>query len=217
LDQLPGDFRADIKQSINAGMDMAMVPQRYREFFTTLKSLVEAGEVPMARIDDAVLRILRVKYAMGLLEEGRSPLADRRLHARFGSAEHRDLARRAVRESLVLLKNERRTLPLSRSAKRILVAGANADDIGRQAGGWTITWQGEAGPITKGTTILAGLRAAAGPGTQVTYAKDGAGAAGADVGVVVVGEAPYAEFFGDRADLALSADDRAAIAAVKAA
>ena len=92
LDQLPGDGRSDIKQSINAGMDMVMVPGRYREFFAALKSLVEAGEVPLSRIDDAVLRILRVKYAMGLFDEGRSQLADRRLHARFGSAEHRDLA-----------------------------------------------------------------------------------------------------------------------------
>jgi beta-glucosidase len=217
LDQLPGDDRSDIKQSINAGMDMVMVPGKYRDFFATLKSLVEAGEVPRARIDDAVLRILRVKYAMGLFEESRPPLADRRLHARFGSAEHRDLARRAVRESVVLLKNERRALPVAKSAKRIHVAGASADDIGRQCGGWTITWQGEAGAITKGTTILAGMRAAAGTGTQVTYARDGSGAAGADVGVVVVGEAPYAEFFGDRADLSLSADDRAAISNVKQA
>lgn len=217
LDQLPGDYRSDIKQSINAGMDMVMVPDKYREFFTTLKSLVEAGEVPRARIDDAVLRILRVKYAMGLFDEGRSQMADRRLHARFGSAEHRDLARRAVRESLVLLKNDRRALPLRQTAKRIHVAGSNADDIGRQSGGWTITWQGEAGPITKGSTILAGLRGAVGAGTQVTYAKDGSGAAGADVGVVVVGEAPYAEFLGDRADLSLSPEDRAAIANVKKA
>jgi beta-glucosidase len=216
LDQLPGDDRADIKQSINAGMDMVMVPEKYREFFGTLKSLVEAGEVPLARIDDAVLRILRVKYAMGLFDEGRSQMADRRLHARFGSAEHRDLARRAVRESLVLLKNDRRALPLRTAAKRIHVAGSNADDIGRQTGGWTITWQGEPGPITKGTTILAGLRGAA-ASTEVTYAKDGSGAAGADVAVVVVGEAPYAEFFGDRADLALSPEDRAAIANVKKA
>jgi beta-glucosidase len=128
------------------------------------------------------------------------------------------VARRAVRESLVLLKNDRKALPLSKSAKRIHVAGANADDIGRQAGGWTITWQGQAGPVTTGgTTILTALKAAVGAGTQVTYAKDGAGAAGADAGVVVVGEAPYAEFFGDRADLSLTEEDRAAIANVKKA
>jgi beta-glucosidase len=217
LDQLPGDRRADVKQSINAGMDMVMVPQHYREFFATLKSLVEAGEVPLSRIDDAVLRILRVKYAMGLFDEGRSQLADRRLHARFGSPDHRDLARQAVRASLVLLKNERRALPLSKTAKRIHVAGGNADDIGAQTGGWTITWQGARGAVTTGTTILAGLRGGVGSTTQVTYAKDGSGAAGADVGVVVVGEGPYAEFSGDRADLSLPAEDRAAIANVKKA
>ena len=217
IDQLPGDDRSDVKQAVNAGMDMVMAPQKYAAFFTTLKSLVEAGEVPLARIDDAVLRILRVKLAMGLMDEDRSPLADRRLHARFGSAEHRAVARRAVRQSLVLLKNERRALPLAKAAKRIHVAGGNADDVGRQCGGWTITWQGGPGPVTTGTTILAGLRAAVPSTTQVTYAKDGSGAAGADAGVVVVGEAPYAEFSGDRADLSLSAEDRAAVANVKKA
>ena len=215
IDQLPGDYRSDIKQSINAGMDMVMVPGQYREFFATLKGLVQAGEVPLSRIDDAVLRILRVKYAMGLFDEGRSHLADRRLHARFGSAAHRDLARRAVRESLVLLKNDRRTLPLARTARRIHVAGRNADDIGSQSGGWTISWQGAPGSVTTGTTILAGLRGALGAGGQVTYTKDGTGAAGADVGVVVVGETPYAEFFGDRADLSLAPEDRDAIANVR--
>jgi beta-glucosidase len=217
IDQLPGDARRDVQQAVNAGMDMVMAPGKHREFFAALKSLVEAGEVPLARVDDAVLRILRVKLALGLLEDGRSPLADRRLHARFGSPEHRAVARRAVRGSLVLLKNDRRALPLSKSARRIHVAGANADDVGRQCGGWTISWQGAAGPVTTGTTILAGLRAAAGSSTQVTYARDGSGAAGAEAGVVVVGEAPYAEFLGDRADLSLSAEDRAAFATVKKA
>jgi beta-glucosidase len=216
LDELPGDERADIKQSINAGMDMVMVPSRYREFFTTLKSLVEAGEVPMARIDDAVRRILRAKAALGLLESGPAIQADRALAASFGSAEHRAVARRAVRESLVLLKNEGRTLPLHKQSKRIHVAGPSADDLGAQCGGWTITWQGQGG-ATKGTTILAALRNAAGRGTQVTFSKDGAGATGADVGVVVVGEPPYAEFKGDRQDLSLSKEDLDTIAAVKKA
>ncbi|HSB61917.1 MAG TPA: glycoside hydrolase family 3 N-terminal domain-containing protein [Vicinamibacteria bacterium] len=217
IDDLPGDYRSDVRQSINAGMDMVMVPSKYREFFATLKSLVEAGEVPIARIDDAVTRILRVKFALGLFDEGRSPLADRSLHASFGSAEHRALARRAVRESLVLLKNERGALPLAKTAKRIHVAGGNADDLGNQCGGWTITWQGASGTPTTGTTILAALRNAAPAGTEVTYAKDGAGAAGADAGVVVVGETPYAEFMGDRHDLALAPEDLAAIATVKKA
>ena len=217
IDDLPGDYRSDVKQSINAGMDMVMVPSKYKVFFATLKSLVEAGEVPMSRIDDAVTRILRVKFALGLFDEGRSPLADRSLHRSFGSAEHRALARQAVRESLVLLKNEKRALPLAKTAKRIHVAGRNADDLGNQCGGWTITWQGASGTPTTGTTILAALRDAAPPGTEVSYAKDGAGAAGADVGVVVVGETPYAEFMGDRHDLALAQEDLAAIASVKKA
>jgi beta-glucosidase len=217
LDQLPGDYRSDIKQSINAGMDMVMVPERYREFFTTLKSLVEAGEVPMSRIDDAVLRILRVKYAMGLMDKAKDPRADRKLHAQFGSAAHREVARRAVRQSLVLLKNEKKTLPIAKAAKRIHVAGKNADDIGNQTGGWTIQWQGQSGAnTTGGTTILAAIKKAAGSGTQVTFAADGTGAAGADVAVVVVGETPYAEFFGDRADLSLAAEDKTAIANAKA-
>jgi beta-glucosidase len=218
IDALPGDYRADIKQSINAGMDMVMVPSKYREFYATLKDLVEKDEVPLARIDDAVLRILRVKIAMGMMKPGASQLADRKLQASFGSAAHRDLARRAVRESLVLLKNDKKTLPLAKTVKKVLVAGSNADDLGNQAGGWTITWQGQTGGATtaKGTTILAGIKAAV-PGAQVSYAKDGAGAAGADVAIVVVGETPYAEFKGDRDDLALSKEDQLAVANAKGA
>jgi beta-glucosidase len=218
IDALPGDYRADIKQSINAGMDMVMVPSKYREFYTTLKDLVEKNEVPLARIDDAVLRILRVKIAMGMMKPGANQLADRKLQASFGSAAHRDLARRAVRESLVLLKNDKKALPIAKTAKKVFVAGSSADDLGHQAGGWTITWQGQTGSAVtaKGTTILAGIKAAV-PGAQVTYAKDGAGAAGADVAVVVVGEPPYAEFKGDRDDLSLSKEDQAAVANAKGA
>jgi len=217
LDQLPGDRRAQVKQSINAGMDMVMVPEKYKEFYAALKDLAEKGEVPMARVDDAVLRILRVKIAMGLMDPARSSLADRSLQARFGSPAHREVARRAVRQSLVLLKNEKKTLPLSKTAKRIVVAGKNADDIGNQCGGWTIDWQGKSGPIVPGgTTILAALKAAA-KGGEVTFSADGTGATGADAAVVVVGEKPYAEFFGDCEDLALDKDDLAAIANVKKA
>jgi beta-glucosidase len=217
IDELPGDYRTNIRDSVNAGMDMFMVPQKYREFITNLKSLVEAKEVSMERIDDAVTRILRVKAAMGLLEPGWSPQADRSLQASFGSAEHRDVARRAVRESLVILKNDGRALPIAPGLTRIHVAGRNADDLGAQAGGWTITWQGKRGPVTTGTTILEAIRRAAGPKVEVTFTVDGSGAAGADVAIVVVGEDPYAEFFGDRADLALDPVDRQAIAAAKQA
>jgi beta-glucosidase len=215
IDDIPGDYRSDIKTSVNAGMDMMMVPSKYKEFYTTLKSLAEAKDVPMARIDDAVRRILRVKFAMGLMDPKRNQLADRSLQASVGSAEHRAVARQAVRESLVLLKNDKKLLPIAATAKRIHVAGVGANDIGIQAGGWTITWQGKAGPITKGTTILDGLKAAVKAGTTVTYAANGSGAAGADLAVVVVGERPYAEMFGDTADLSINKDDLAALAAVR--
>jgi beta-glucosidase len=195
---------------------MVMAPNSYASFFTTLKSLVEAGEVSQARVDDAVRRILRVKFAMGLMDERRALPAERGLQKDFGSAEHRALARRAVRESLVLLKNEKGTLPLSKKVKRVHVAGRSADDLGNQCGGWTIDWQGKSGAPIAGTSVLAAIRAAAGPG-QVSYSKDGSGAQGADVGVVVVGETPYAEGLGDRTDLALAQEDIDTIARVKQA
>jgi len=217
IDQLPGDYKSDVRQSINAGMDMVMVPDKYREFYTTLKGLVEEGSIPQARIDDAVKRILRVKFALGLLDEKRSPMADPALAKSFGSAEHRAVARRAVRESMVVLKNEKGVLPLAKTAARIHVAGKNARDLGNQCGGWTITWQGMSGAITPGTTILEALRAAASPATHVTYTRNGAEAAGAQVAVVVVGETPYAEGRGDRADLSLAKEDLDAIASVKKA
>jgi beta-glucosidase len=217
LDQLPGDRAAQIERSINAGMDMVMVPQAYREFIATLKTLVEDGRVPMARIDDAVTRILRVKAAMGMLEQGWSPKADPALLESVGSAAHRAVARRAVRESLVLLKNERQTLPLRPGLKRIHVAGAAADDLGVQCGGWTIQWQGRRGELTVGTTVLAAVEQSARRGTEVTYSADGSGVDGADVAVVVIGEPPYAEFFGDRRELDLPAADVELVKRVEAA
>ena len=219
IDQIkPGDYKGSIEISINAGMDMAMVPSNYRNYFRCLKELVEEGKVPMSRIDDAVTRILRVKFAMGLMDKNRSQLANRKLHQSFGAPEHRALAREAVRKSLVLLKNDRRTLPLSKQAPRIHVAGKSADDLGNQCGGWTIQWQGRSGPVTTGgTTILAAIRSAVSAKTQVTYSQDGSGAEGAAVGVVVIGERPYAEGVGDRADLSLGKEDLEAVANVKRA
>lgn len=208
IDQIkPGDFRTSIQIAINAGMDMAMVPTRYKEFLAHLKSLTVTQKVPISRINDAVLRILRVKFAMGLT------IADRKLHSTFGSAEHREVAREAVRQSAVLLKNDRHALPLSKSLKRIHLAGRAADDIGIQCGGWTISWQGRIGAVTTGTTILAAMRKIA----QVTYSKDGTGAKGADVAVIVAGELPYAEGAGDRANLSLAPEDLTMINNVKAA
>ncbi len=218
VDQVHPDYKSAIAISINAGMDMVMVPDRYAEFITKLTELVNEGRVPMSRIDDAVARILRVKLAMGLLDPNYDFHADRALEARFGSREHRAVARQAVRESMVLLKNERGTLPLSKSSRRIHVAGRAANDIGMQAGGWTIFWQGKAGDITTGgTTILSAIKQAVGQGTQVSYSVDGSGAAGADAVVVVVGEAPYAEMRGDKLDLSLDAADRAAVSNARAA
>ena len=216
VDQLDRDFKKAVGISINAGMDMVMEPSRYKEYISDLKALVNEGTVPMSRIDDAVTRILRVKAAMGLLDPKRSPLADRSLWKSFGSPEHRQVGREAVRESLVLLKNEHHVLPLAKTAARIAVAGKSGDDIGNQCGGWTIDWQGRSDNVTTGgTTVLAAIRKAA-PNAQVTFKADGTGAAGATVGVVIVGEKPYAEGAGDRTDLSLAPEDVTAIDNMKA-
>ena len=216
IDELPGSYRDQIRASVLAGMDMFMVPAKYRELYTELRDLVEKKEVPMARIDDAVRRILRVKIAMGLLDPSRSSLADPKLASTFGSDEHRRLARQAVRESMVLLKNDKAALPLRRTG-RVHVTGSRADDLGSQCGGWSITWQGATGPITQGTTILQAIRAASGSGLKVTTAADGVDATRADAAVVVIGEGPYAEFKGDREDLSLDPADREAVAAARKA
>jgi len=218
IDQIDKDYKKAIGISINAGMDMAMVPTRYREYVADLKELVNEGNVPMSRIDDAVTRILRVKFATGLMDANRSQLADRNLQKSFGSAAHREVARQAVRESLVVLKNDRKVLPLSKKLARIHVAGKNADDIGNQCGGWTIDWQGKSGNVTTGgTTILTAIQHTVSADTKVTFSKDGSGAAGATLGIVVIGEKPYAEFEGDRADLTLDKEDIATFKAMKAA
>jgi beta-glucosidase len=216
--QLPGDRAAQIEASINAGMDMVMMQRGYRQFAAILKQLVQSGNVPMSRIDDAVRRILRVKFAMGLMTPGRSQMADRSLWKSFGSPEHRRVARECVRQSVVLLKNQSRTLPLSKSLPRIHVAGTSADDIGNQCGGWTIQWQGQSGPVTTGgTTILAAIRQAVSKNTKVTFSPDGSGAEGASVSIAVVGETPYAEAGGDRSDLSLAQADLDVIKNLKAA
>jgi beta-glucosidase len=218
IDELPGDYKHKIAMSINAGMDMVMVPEHYQEFIARLKESAQDGTVPMPRIDDAVRRILRVKIAMGLMDKNHSQLADRTLWKQFGSPEHRAVARDAVRQSLVLLKNEHGALPLAKSAKRIHVGGKSANDLGNQCGGWTITWQGQSGDVTPGgTTTLQAIKKAVSKGTQVTFAVDGKGAEGADVGVVVIGETPYAETNGDRRDLHVAPEDVAAVENMKAA
>jgi beta-glucosidase len=218
IDQLSKDYKEAIKLSVNAGMDMFMVPLKYREFITKLTELVNEGEVSEDRIDDAVKRILQVKAAMGLLDPGAPLMADKEMQEKFGSEEHREVARQAVRESLVLLKNDNNTLPISTNAKRIHVVGKAADDIGIQCGGWTIDWQGRSGDITTGgTTLLTALKKSAAEGTEITYSTDGTGGAGADIIIAVVGENPYAEGNGDDEHLQLSEEDRNVIANAKKA
>jgi beta-glucosidase len=218
VDQLPGDYKAQIAQATNAGMDMFMVPEKYRELYGHLLDLAKSGGIPMSRIDDAVTRILRVKFAAGLMDRARSPLADRSLHKTFGSPAHRQVARDCVRQSLVLLKNANKALPVSKSVARIHVAGKMADDIGSQCGGWTIEWQGKSGNITTGgTTILKAIQGAVSATTKVTTSADGTGADGANIGIAVIGEPPYAEFFGDRENLELPGDDVAVVENMKKA
>ena len=194
IHQIPGDWATQVRTGANAGIDMFMEPNAYQSFETTLLDEVRAGRVSQARIDDAVRRILTKKFELGLFEK---PYTDRTHLADVGSAQHRALAREAVAKSQVLLKNSDGLLPLKKNAK-VYVAGRNADDMGNQAGGWTLSWQGASGQHrVPGNTILDGIRQVA-PQAQVTYSKDGsAPTAGSDVAVVVVGETPYAEGFGD--------------------
>jgi beta-glucosidase len=219
IDQLSPDYKRDIEQSVNAGLDMIMIPygvekpDNYVEFIDDLKSLVAEGKIPQSRIDDAVRRILHVKFQLGLFE---STSTDPKLTAAIGSPEHRAVARECVRESLVLLKNENHILPLSKKTKRLAVVGAAADDLGMQCGGWTISWQGGHGNVTHGgTTILAAIRQAVSPDTQVTFSPDAGDLKNADAVIAVVGEQPYAEMKGDRTNLDLSAKDLSLIAKAK--
>ena len=219
IDQLPTDYKGDIETSINAGLDMVMVPygpkeaNNYVEFITKLTALVNEGRVSMARIDDANRRILRTKLQMGVFD---SKPVDSAMTSAIGSDAHRQVARQCVRESLVLLKNDRSALPLSKGVKRVAVIGKAADDLGMQCGGWTISWQGESGKVTTGgTTILEAIRRTVGSDATVTYSTDGTGIQPADAVVVVIGEMPYAEGKGDRKDLSLPASDVALVKKAK--
>jgi beta-glucosidase len=220
LEKMGDDYKSNIIASINAGMDMVMVPgaakyggQTYTNFIKLLIESVNEGSISEKRINDAVARILKVKFEMGLFER---PYSDKSLLRKVGSKEHRNIAREAVKQSLVVLKNDG-ILPLSKDLGHIHVSGKNADDLGNQCGGWTISWQGESGPITKGTTIYEAIQVAVSSFTNVTYSKNGSGAKGADVGIVIIGETPYAEMEGDRESLVLDKKDLAAIARIRKA
>jgi beta-glucosidase len=214
---VPDKYSYQIGVSANAGIDMFMVPSNYQTLETDLNALVTNGYVPVSRVNDAVARILRQKFELGLFEH---PFTDRTGIDQIGDAAHRAVAARAAAESQVLLKNAHNVLPLS-SQQHVYVAGSNADNLGAQTGGWTLTWQGQNGAINDtGTTILNAIKA---DDPNVTYSADAsAPTAGNDVGVVVVGEHPYAEGQGDVgftggstngniADLNLNAADHQAV------
>ena len=219
IEQIPGDYKSDIILSINAGIDMVMVPgavkfgnESFEKFIKLFRESIEDGSIEMARVDDAVKRILLIKKQAGLFDR---PFSDQQLLSHIGSQEHRQIAREAVKKSMVLLKNNDNVLPLPKNGKTIVVAGRGADNIGMQSGGWTVSWQGEMGNKTKGTSVLEAIKSTVDPSTSVQFTVDGKNAKG-DVAVVVIGEEPYAEMEGDRIDLSLNEKDLAVIDRIKA-
>ncbi|KAL2239256.1 uncharacterized protein LOC105170099 [Sesamum indicum] len=203
------NYTYSVQEGILAGIDMIMLPEDFTAFIDDLTLQVKNNIIPMSRINDAVRRVLRVKFVMGLFED---PLADPSLANQLGSQEHRELAREAVRKSLVLLKNGKSAknplLPLPKKAPKILVAGTHADNLGYQCGGWTIEWQGVHGnDLTVGTTILGAVKETVDPSTQVVYMENPDAnfvkTNGFSYAIVVVGELPYAEMFGDSTNLTM--------------
>ncbi len=208
IDEIPGDYKSDIITSINAGIDMVMVSgqaQPYKKFMRLLKESVEEGSISMERIDDAVQRILKVKLRSGLFD---SPLVENNSLNTIGSDDHRKIARQAVRESVVLLKNEN-IIPISKNINKLVVSGRGADNLGMQCGGWTIDWQGGQGDITIGTTILDGIKNAVSKDTNILYSENALDLEDSDddLAIVVIGEDPYTEFFGDKENLDLMDED----------
>lgn len=202
------NYTYSVQAGINAGIDMVMVPFNFTRYIDDATSLVNKSIISMSRIDDAVSRILRVKFTMGLFE---NPLADLSFADQLGKKEHRELAREAVRKSLVLLKNgntpNQQFLPLPKKAKRILVAGSHASNLGYQCGGWSIEWMGGSGDITVGTTILDAIKSTVDDSTSVVYSENPDDSFMKEndfsFAIVVVGEPPYAETVGDNSDLTI--------------
>lgn len=204
------NYRANV-ETINAGVDMAMLPYEYKEFIRDVRRAVERGDISEQRIDDANHRILTQKFAAGLFD-GKDSVPPASV---VGSAEHRRLARRAVAESAVLLKNDANVLPLAKNTGQILVAGSGADNVGRQSGAWTVEWQGIDGNWLRNTTsVLAGIKAVVGSQSEVKYSRDaqfGDQRHKAPVGIVVVSEKPYAEGWGDNPKPQLEKTDELAV------
>jgi beta-glucosidase len=209
IDQIDDDYEKAVVTAINAGVDMNMVPYDYMRFINTMKKAASAGDISQERIDDAVRRILRAKFELGLFE---NPYGDPTLIDTVGSDAHRQLARQAVRESLVLLRNDNNALPIAKDIPTIFVSGRGADSLGMQCGGWTLSWQGDAeARITGGTSILDAIKSTVSPNTTLAYDETGKFDGTADIGIVVVGESPYAEGVGDQEDLQLAKWDIDAI------
>jgi len=213
--QVPGCNGGDCPVVFNAGLDMAMAPHRWKELFNNTLKEAEDGTIPLARVDDAVRRILRVKVKLGLFDPAR-PATDGK---KLATPEHRAIARRAVQESIVLLKNNNSVLPI-RPKQNVLVTGSHADDIGLQSGGWTISWQGKGGhnaDFKQGVSLWAGLKSAIeASGGSATLSADGSfTGAKPDVAMVIFGEHPYAEHVGDINNIDFSAGDRRALDTLK--
>jgi beta-glucosidase len=214
IDQLHPDYDVCVERSINAGIDMVMVPFDVVRFMDALEGAVERGAVPIERIDDAVRRILSVKARLGLFGEAADAARTPSLEL-VGHPDHRALAHEAARRSPVLLTNRSAALPLPPELPSLLVAGVGADDVGLQCGGWTISWMGSSGPITPGTTLLQGLRQLR-PDAAITFDPDGRGTSRVAAGIVVLAEEPYAEGMGDRDRLALDPAELALLERVRA-
>jgi len=203
--QIPGCKNDDCPATINAGLDMAMAPDSWKGFYETTLAAAKAGTISKERLDDAVRRVLRVKFRLGLFEAGKP--RNRAVGGKFellGAPEHRAIARQAVRESLVLLKNNGGVLPLQ-PKQRILVAGDGANDVGKQSGGWTLNWQGtgtKRSDFPNADSIFEGIAAQAkAAGGNAELSVEGKYTAKPDVAIVVFGENPYAEFQGDLPNL----------------
>lgn len=213
--QVPGCKEDDCVASIMAGIDMLMAPYDWKALFKNMVAQVKAGTIPMARLDDAVRRILRVKFRLGLFEAARPVEGKGEL---LGSADHRALAREAARKSLVLLKNQGNTLPLKGNAK-VLVAGSGADDIGRQSGGWSLSWQGTGNKnsdFPNAQSIFAGFKETlSAQGGEAILSIDGSAKDKVDAAIVVFGEMPYAEGQGDIPTLEYQPGDKSDLALLK--
>ena len=219
INEIAKDYKASIIESINAGIDMVMVPgslnpdhDSYDDFIRLAIESVKEGSIPINRIDDAVTRILKIKKKIGLFDR---PIKDPQNINMVGSKKHRDLARESVRKSMVLLKNKNKLLPIDRSGKKISFVGEHADNIGYQCGGWTITWQGGSGDITPGTSILDAFNATVRDTNDISYSIYGENIPDSDIIIAVIGEKPYSEGWGDRKSLDLSDEDKKILKRVK--